>query len=113
MPPVVSGVRGKSVNFTASVPASTVVDTVTWIFFPKTGPSVPMYVATAQNEKVSDSYKGRVTYYRSAYTLELSALTAADSGTYALTVLNTNLDQLVGQSALLVLGTYHPRACFT
>lgn len=110
MPAEVSGVRGKSVNFTALVPPSTEVQTVTWNFFSKSGSSSGVYTGTPQNEKVPDPYQGRVKYYRSIYTLELNSLTPSDSGTYALTIVNTNLDQLVGQTVLRVLGTFHPGA---
>ncbi|MCI4395895.1 hypothetical protein PGIGA_G00197240 [Pangasianodon gigas] len=103
MPEAVSGVRGKSVNFTASGPPSAEVQTVTWSFIPKPGTTVPIYTATKENEKVSSAYSGRVKYYRSTYTLQLNSLRAEDSGTYTLTIVDSNLDQLVDQTVLVVL----------
>ncbi|XP_053494172.1 carcinoembryonic antigen-related cell adhesion molecule 5 [Ictalurus furcatus] len=103
MPGEVNGVRGKSVNFTATVPTSIEVETVTWSFIPKSGASVPVYTATEVKEKVSDAYMGRVTYYRDVSTLQLNALTPADGGRYTLTIVDSNLNQLVGQTALVVL----------
>ncbi|KAI5629742.1 carcinoembryonic antigen-related cell adhesion molecule 5 isoform X1, partial [Silurus asotus] len=102
MPAEVSGVRGKSVNFTAQgFPKD--VNMVTWTFTPKTGSSVPVYTATPSNEKVPDAYKGRVKYNRILQTLELSSLTPTDNGVYILTVVDSNLDQMVGQTSLRVL----------
>lgn len=112
MPGEVSGVRGKSVNFTATVPPSIEVETVTWSFIPKSGGSVPVYTATEVKEKVSDAYMGRVTYYRNMSTLQLNTLTAADGGRYTLTIVDSNLNQLVGQTALVVLGRLHQNNLF-
>ncbi|MCJ8749811.1 hypothetical protein PDJAM_G00180560 [Pangasius djambal] len=103
MPEALSGVRGKSVNFTATGPPPAEVQTVTWSFISKLGTTVPVYTATKENEKVSSAYNGRVTYHRSTYTLQLKSLTAEDSGTYTLTVVDSNLDQLVDQTVLVVL----------
>ncbi|KAF4080360.1 hypothetical protein AMELA_G00169470 [Ameiurus melas] len=103
MPAMVSGVKGKNVNFTATVPPSIEVETVTWSFIPKSGVNVPIYVAMLLKEKVSDAYVGRVTYYRTVSTLQLNALTPADGGSYTLTIVDANLNQLVGQTELVVL----------
>lgn len=105
MPLKISGVKGKSLNFTASGPPSAGVQTVTWRFTPQNGITVPVCTATTQNERVSDPYKSRVKYYRSTYTLELNSLVLSDSGTYILTIVDSNLDQLLGETVLEVLGT--------
>lgn len=107
MPAELSGVRGKSVNFTASVPPLTEVETVAWAFIPLAGPSVPICTATKTNAKVSQEYEGRVKYYRSENTLEFSSLIPTDGGTYSLTIVDSELRQLVGHTSLLVLGTLH------
>ncbi|XP_060760808.1 carcinoembryonic antigen-related cell adhesion molecule 20 [Neoarius graeffei] len=103
MPAELSGVRGKSVNFTASIPPLTAVETVAWAFIPLTGPSVPICTATKTNAKVSQVYEGRVKYYRSENTLEFSSLIPTDGGTYSLTIVDSELRQLVGHTSLRVL----------
>lgn len=103
MPAELSGVRGRSLNLTATV-STTNVQMVTWSFISKSGSTVPICTATTQGEKVHDPYPGRVTYYRSTYTLEIQSLIPSDSGTYTLNVVDTNLDQVVGQTRLEVLG---------
>ncbi|KAK3508264.1 hypothetical protein QTP70_017641 [Hemibagrus guttatus] len=102
MPAELSGVRGRSLNLTAKV-SSTDVQMVTWAFISKSGSNAPICTATPQGEKVHDPYPGRVTYYRSTYTLEIRALIPSDTGFYTLNVVDTNLDQVVGQTRLEVL----------
>ncbi|XP_058260760.1 carcinoembryonic antigen-related cell adhesion molecule 5 [Hemibagrus wyckioides] len=102
MPAELSGVRGRSLNLTATV-SVTDVQMVNWNFISKSGSTVPICTATAQSEKVHDPYQGRVTYYRDTYTLEIRSLIPSDSGTYTLNVVQNNLDQVVGQTRLEVL----------
>ncbi|KAK2864442.1 hypothetical protein Q7C36_003596 [Tachysurus vachellii] len=103
MPARMSGVRGKGMNFTVTVPPNTNVQTVTWTVTFNTGNTVPICTANTLNEKVTDTYKGRVNYYRSSYTLEIISLLPTDSGVYTLTIVDDNLDQLMGQTTLVVL----------
>lgn len=104
MPLKLSGVRGRSLNFTAPVPPGTETQTVTWTFTPiKGGSSVPVCTATTQNERVSDTYKDRVNYYMRTYTLEFKSLIPSDSGFYTVNIVDAKLIQLVGQTELEVL----------
>lgn len=107
VPSQLSGVRGKSVQFTATGSVLTNFQTLTWLFVPFSGTRVTVYTTTRQLEKVNDMYQGRVTYYMSTNTLELTSLTASDSGTYILTVIDSNLDQQLGETVLQVLGRFH------
>lgn len=107
VPTQLNGVRGKSVNFTATGSVLNNFQTLTWLFTPVGKTGVPVYTATQQLEKVPDSYIGRVTYYKSVNTLQLQSLTAADTGTYFLTVVDSKLDQYPAQTALQVLGMFH------
>ncbi|GAA6081019.1 carcinoembryonic antigen-related cell adhesion molecule 1, partial [Tachysurus ichikawai] len=103
MPAQMNGVRGKGMNFTVTVPPNTNVVTVSWAVSHNTANAVPICTANQQNEKVADIYKGRVNYYRSSYTLEIISLMPTDSGVYSLTLVDTELNQLMGQTALVVL----------
>lgn len=107
VPTQLYGVSGKSVNFTAAGSALSNYQTLTWMFDPPNKNAVPLYTAGAQQGKVGSSYTGRVTFNRSTSTtstLQLQSLTAADSGTYILTVIDSNLESLVGETKLQVLG---------
>ncbi|KAF5897044.1 carcinoembryonic antigen-related cell adhesion molecule 1-like, partial [Clarias magur] len=76
---------------------------MTWSFEPRDGNSVPVIVVGAQSAKVEAPYVDRVNYHRDTFTLELSALTAADSGAYSVNIVKTDMSLVVGQSALTVL----------
>ncbi|XP_046729446.1 carcinoembryonic antigen-related cell adhesion molecule 1-like isoform X1 [Silurus meridionalis] len=103
LPAGLYGIKGRSVNFTAVVPAFTEALFVTWRFTPRTGFSVPIVTSSHLSERVSESYSSRVKYYWSSYTLELNSLIHADNGIYILTIVDSNLDQLVGRTRLVVL----------
>ncbi|KAM9434909.1 cell adhesion molecule CEACAM5 [Clarias gariepinus] len=103
LPAKVSGVRGKNVNFTlASIPPT--YQFITWTFEPRGGgDTVPVITVSAQSERVAAGYVGRVTYHRDAFTLELSALTPADSGHYSVNIMMEDMSTVVVRSDLTVL----------
>lgn len=93
-------------NFTATGPELKDIQMLSWAFNPLSGTAANIYTAIGQDGKVNDLYKGRVNFYSSTKTLELKSLTAADSGTYTLSI-TINLETQLAQTVLQVLGRFH------
>ncbi|KAI4878509.1 hypothetical protein NFI96_034650, partial [Prochilodus magdalenae] len=103
LPLKISGVRGKNVTFSLTIPAGFVVNTVLINPVSSTGESSDMFTFNGQKATVYPPYTDRVFYNPTNYEFRIGPLTSADSGEYVGTVMSPELKAVSGRSTLEVL----------
>nr|XP_015224258.1 PREDICTED: carcinoembryonic antigen-related cell adhesion molecule 5 [Lepisosteus oculatus] len=103
-PGPVVGVVGGSVWFHTTInPSTTEIVTIIWRF--GTSSTSPLVVSwNSKTENPGPGYTGRVSVNVSTGALELRGLTAADNGTYSVTIVTAAPDPLTGLVTLNVFG---------
>ncbi|XP_049332176.1 carcinoembryonic antigen-related cell adhesion molecule 5 [Astyanax mexicanus] len=104
VPPNVSGVKGKYVTFPLTIPPSVQVSGLSWFKGSSSSNNNTIFKWASQKETIiQPPYAGRIVYNQTSYELQLGPLTSADSGTYSVAVVDTNINVELGQTTLEVL----------